>query len=152
LDIYINLFVYYQRSKNKKNALSYLEKAKEIAIKLNNSSDLGKVYTFFGFFHKSFTKDYEEAHKYYERARSALDPKNDSSQFIYLLNEQAKAFEYQQKFEQALELHNRIIELTPQKNNPVYIDALVNKALIYLKTEQLSKAKEIGRASCRESE
>src|SRR5699024_5654829 len=141
LDIYINLFVYYQRSKNRKNALSYLEKAKEIALSLDSNSDLGKVYTFFGFFHKRFTKDYEKAHRYYQKAQAALDPKNDSRQFIYLLNEQAKAYEQQHNFDQALALHDRILALAPQKSNPVYIDALVNKALIYLEIEQEAKAK-----------
>src|SRR5699024_542864 len=46
LDIYINLFVYYQRSENVETALSYLQKARETAERLEDPARLGKVYTF----------------------------------------------------------------------------------------------------------
>src|SRR5699024_5093292 len=77
LDIYINLFVYYQRSENIETALSYLKKARETAKRIEDPARLGKVYTFFGLFYRKFSKNYAKAHKYYSRAQQILDPKNN---------------------------------------------------------------------------
>ncbi|HLR32271.1 MAG TPA: CHAT domain-containing protein [Fodinibius sp.] len=141
LDIYINLFVYYQRSENIETALSYLQKARKTAESIQDTASLGKVYTSFGLLYRKFFKDYEKAYQYYRKAESILDPKNNSQYFTYLLNEQADTYEQQGKFKQALALHDRILALAPQKGSPVYIDGVVNKALIYLELEQPSKAK-----------
>jgi tetratricopeptide (TPR) repeat protein len=140
LEIYNNLFVYYKQTNDFSNALNYIEQAEKLAKELGNPTDLGKIYTFLGSFYRDFQNNFEKAHEYFVDAGKALDPENDSRYYIYFLNEQSQTFEKQQKFEHALEGYNRITELTPQEENPNYIDAVVNKARIHLKQHQVAKA------------
>lgn len=140
LEIYNNLFVYYKQTNDLSNALSYIEQAEKLADELGTPTDLGKIYTFLGSFYRDFQNNFEKAHEYFVDAGKALDPENDSRYYIYFLNEQSQTFEKQQQFEHALKGYNRIIELTPQEENPNYIDAVVNKAKIHLKQQKVSKA------------
>jgi CHAT domain-containing protein len=144
LDIYLNLFIYYRQAKNFQNALAYLEEVQNIAKKIKNYPDLGRIYIVAGSFYRKFKKDYQKAHSYFQRASTHIEYKNDNKYYIELLNEQAETYEQQQKFEQALAKHDRILELTSQKaSNPTYIDALVNKAMVNLKLGRTQIAKKL---------
>ncbi|MCW9707839.1 CHAT domain-containing protein [Fodinibius salsisoli] len=144
LDIYNNLFVYYKRLNDRENAIDYLNKALTIAQRKEHSEDLGIIYISLGSTSRKFNDNLQESQSYFAQAKKYIDPQNNTKYFIELLNEQAETYEQQKKFEQALVKHNRVLGLTPQKeNNPTYIDALVNKALINLKMDRLQTAKKL---------
>ena len=143
LDIYNNLFIYHKRIRDKENALYYLNEARQLAQKEDDSEDLGIIYTSLGSTFRKFNNDYEKAHSYFQRAKNYLDPQSGTQYLIELLNEQAETFEQQQKFEQALAKHDRILELSPNPDSPTHIDALVNKALVNLKGGNIAAAKQL---------
>lgn len=140
IEILNNLFIYYRKSNDEQNALSYLEKAQQLAEKENNSSDLGTIYMLRGSFFREFKSNFEEAHKSFSKAEQILNTKDNTKKYLELLNERAETFEVQQKFNQALNELDEIIDLTPEKNNPNHIEALVNKALLNLKANNINNA------------
>ncbi|HEX6983216.1 MAG TPA: CHAT domain-containing tetratricopeptide repeat protein [Balneolaceae bacterium] len=140
LEILNNLFIYYRRNNNKKNALLYLTEAQKIAQK-RNLEEVGSIYISLASAYRQFDSNYKKAHEYFTKAEKILDPRNNSEYFIYLLIEQAKTYEEQGKFSKALEKYNQIISITKKQKNPSYLDALVNKAQVYLKAGNEFQAK-----------
>lgn len=143
IEIYNNLYIYYKNSNNKGNALSYLDKAGKLAEKENNKLDLGKIYTSIGSYYFEFEKKIEKAQDYFSKAKKVLDPKNNAKAYIDLLKVEEKIYKEKGKFDRALKIHDEIINISSTDNNRNYIDALVNKALIYLKIGNLAKVEEL---------
>ncbi|WP_445665067.1 CHAT domain-containing protein [Fodinibius sp. AD559] len=141
LNILKNLFVYYRESNNPEEAINYLNKAERLAVKKNKSNDLGTIYTLYGSFYRKFKTNFQKAHSFYSKAASVLNSENNTRQYIKLLNEIALTFEEQKKYDQSIEKHNEIISLSGEERGISYIDALVNKAQIYLKRENIDQAK-----------
>lgn len=142
LEILNNLFIYHRNSNNPKRALNYLEEARRIAENEGSLDDLGTIYTSLGSFYRKFHENYPKAHEFFAKADEALDAENNARYYIKLLHEQAETFENQQYYSQAIKKHNQIIALTNNKNGANYLDALVNKALIYLKMGDTEKAEQ----------
>jgi len=140
IEILNNLFIYYRKSKNSRKAINYLEQAKNLALKEGSNSDLGKIYTYFGSFYRKFEQNMDKAFRYYAKAKKVLDIKNNTRIYIKLLVEEAETHKKDHNYQKALEKYDKILQITPQKTNPDHIDALVNKALVYLKINNLNKA------------
>ncbi|NGP88383.1 CHAT domain-containing protein [Fodinibius halophilus] len=140
IEILNNIFIYYRKSNDEKNALSYLEKAQTIAQKENNISDLGTIYISTAAFYREFKNDYKKAVTFLSKAQEILDPKSNKKEYLQILNELAQTFEEQHNFTHALEKHKEIVSLTPDEKNRKHIDALINQAVIYLKIGNLKKA------------
>ncbi|MGD8748427.1 MAG: CHAT domain-containing protein, partial [Balneolaceae bacterium] len=80
---------------------------------------------------------------YFSKAETELNPGNNTRYYIKLLNEQAGTYEQQHLYSEALNKYEQVIKLTPKKNNPNHIDALVNESQIYIKLGNLTKVKEL---------
>ena len=143
LKILKNLFIYYRKENNYTNALNYLNKALDIANKYNKNNDLASIYTLFGSFYRNFEKNFQKAHKYYSQAQKIIDINSNTRLYIKLLNEIASNYEDQNIFNRALKAYDEIIELTLEEQNIFYLDALVNKAKIYLKSGNTYQARKL---------
>ncbi len=136
-----NLFVYYRESKDSTNALNYLKKARDLAINNSDSTGLGTIYTFFGSFYRKSDYNFKKAESYYSNAKDILNPDNNTRQYLKLLNEIASNFEDQGLYKKSLTTYDEIIALTSESKGINYVDALINKAQIYLEKTDLSQAK-----------
>lgn len=142
IELYNNLYVYARKSNNKKGAKSYLEEARELAEAKNNEADLAKVYTSLGAFYRKFKRNFKLSSSYFSKAEQILNAQNNTFDYLELLNEQSESYEEQKKFEQAFQKQNQIKELVKEQN-PSYLDAMVNKALLKLKMGALTDAHQI---------
>jgi CHAT domain-containing protein len=142
IDIFRNLFIYYRQNNNEENAFEYLSKAQELAKEEGNITDLGNLYVSQGASIRQFNNNYQKAFDYFAKAEEILDPKNNSENYIFLLNEQANTFEKQKKYSDAIEKYDRILTLLPE-DNPNHLDAIVNKALNHLDLGNIDKAGEL---------
>ena len=102
IEIYNNLFIYYRKTNNQDNAITYLDKALKLAQEQDRISDLGTINMLAGSFYRKFEKNYKKAHRYFNEAETILSPKNNKQQYLELLNEQAETYEEQKRYEQAL--------------------------------------------------
>ncbi|MDZ7658380.1 CHAT domain-containing tetratricopeptide repeat protein [Fodinibius sp.] len=136
-----NLFVFYRESQNYQNALKYLDSALRLASDKGNKSDLGSVYTLYGSFYRKSEQNFKKAQYNYSQAKKYLDPVNNIPLYTRLLNEIASNFEDQSLYKKALTTYDEILGLTSEDKGISYIDALINKAQIYLKKENLDQAK-----------
>jgi len=142
LEVYNNLFVYYRKTNDEDNALNYLEKARALAQQENKTYDLGTIYMLTGSFYREFKKDFSLAHDFFDKAAKILDRNKSTNEYLELLNEEAETFENQKKFKLARNKYNQILKITPA-NNPNYIEALINKALIEIKVSNIAEAKSL---------
>ncbi|WP_138430624.1 CHAT domain-containing protein [Fodinibius saliphilus] len=140
IEILNNLFIYHRKTNDQENALAYLQTARKLAQKKNNSSDLGTLYMLNGSFYRKFRNDFQKAHIFFNKAEEHLSSSTDTKAYIELLNEQAETYSEQRKFKKAIEKQDKILKLAPNKNNPNFIEATINKALNYLNSEQKGKA------------
>lgn len=140
LNILRNLFVYYRESNSPEEAIKYLNKAEKLAIKHNKNNDLGTIYTLYGSFYRKFETNFQKAHAFYSKASSVLNTDNNTRQYIKLLNEIALTFEEQLKYDQSIKKHDEILNLSSKEKGINYIDALINKAQIYLKERNINSA------------
>ncbi|MEL7832545.1 CHAT domain-containing tetratricopeptide repeat protein [Fodinibius sp. Rm-B-1B1-1] len=140
LSVFNNLFIFYRSNKDFDNALRYLNKAEDLAQEKNKREQLGKIFTLYGSFYAKFKKNYKQAHNYFAKAKEILNSKSNAKYYIDLLKDQADTYEEQNLFLEALKKHNQIIKLTPDQNSPNYIDAIVNKSLVNIKTGDLNTA------------
>ena len=141
LKILNNLFIYYRKSNDPENAIEFLEKAKKIALQKGNADDLGTIYTSIGSFYREFKNKPTLANDFFIKAQNVLDPKNNRRYYIKVLNEQAQNFETHHQYELAIKKHDEILNLSSKEKGRNYIDALINKAQIYLKRENIIQAK-----------
>jgi len=143
LKILRNLFVYYRESKNYQNALKYIDTALNLALSKGDNTDLGSIYTLYGSFYRKSENNYKKATHNYKQAKKYLDPNNNVPLYIRLLNEIASNFEDQRLYKDALKTYNDIIKLTSEEKGVDYLDALVNKAKVYLKKEDIDQVKKL---------
>jgi CHAT domain-containing protein len=141
LEIANNLFIYYRELNNSELALKYLSKAQKLAQKSNKKSVLGTIYMSFGSFYRKFEKDFEKSHEYYSKSEKILSSLDNIQRYVQLLNEQAESYLAENKYVKSIRKNDAIINLTKKEKGQSYIDALINKAQIYLKKKNITQAK-----------
>ncbi len=143
IEIFRNLFIYYRRNNNKNEALQYLEKAQQVAQEKGNSRDLGSIYISLGTTYRKFDNNFEKAQYYFSKAEEVLDPQNNFTTYINLLNEQAYAYEKKSEYKKAIKKYDQIDSLSSNKNKKDELDALINKVINYLRIGETNKSKEL---------
>ncbi|MCH2449630.1 MAG: CHAT domain-containing protein [Gracilimonas sp.] len=144
LKIYRNLFIYYDSIKNENAALSYIDKAKQIASENSDTTELALIDSYLGTFYWSTHKDHEKALTYLDAAEKILSPEQDYSRYVNLLIEKGTILYEIDSLNSAQSIFTQVQELTLSKSDtPNYIDALVNLTAISLKKGALDKASSI---------
>ncbi|MBD3616475.1 MAG: CHAT domain-containing protein [Gracilimonas sp.] len=138
LQIYRNLFVYYVSIKDVNVALSYIDKAKEVAQNNSDTTELALIDSYLGSFYWSTYKDHEKALDFLNSAEGILSPERDYARYANLLIERGTILIEIDSLDAAQNIFNTIKKLTLSKSDtPKYIDALVNLSSIYLKKGDL---------------
>lgn len=141
LQIYRNLFIYYDSIKDENTALDYIDKAKELASENSDAVELALIDSYLGTFYWSTHKDYVKALSYLDAAEETLSPEQGYSRYINLLLEKGTILYEIDSLNSAQNIFYRVQELTLSKSDtPNYIDALVNLTAISLKKGELQKA------------
>lgn len=141
LKIYRNLFIYYDSIKDENAALSYIEKAKQLASENSDAIELALIDSYLGTFYWSTHKDHKKALTYLDSAKEFLSPENEYSRYVNLLLEKGTILYEIDSLNTAQSIFTQIQELTLSKSDtPNYIDALVNLTAISLKKGELGIA------------
>lgn len=134
LNIYRNLFIYYTSIKDINSALSYIDKAKSVAIEHSDTTELALIDSYLGSFYWETYKDDTKALHHFEEARKVLNPDTDYDYYVDLLTETGTIYTRIDSFKTALSTFTKLKNLAKQRSDtPNYIDGLVNELIVKLK-------------------
>ncbi|MEX2409952.1 MAG: hypothetical protein WD607_01045, partial [Candidatus Paceibacterota bacterium] len=126
LTVYRNLFIYYTNIKDIKSALSYIEKAKVLALNNADTTELALIDLHLGFFYWKTYKDHLKALNHINIAQKILNPDTDYSRYVDLLTEKGIILLKIDSLKQSQNIFLDIKELSLTKSDtPKYIEALV---------------------------
>ncbi|MDR9416052.1 MAG: CHAT domain-containing protein [Gracilimonas sp.] len=144
LNVYRNLFLYYTANKDITSALKYIDKAKEVAITNQDTSELALIDSYLGTFYWSQYSDHEKALKSFDAAQQVLNPKQNYTKYIDLLYEKGDIYIRIDSLNKARQHFEQGMQLALSKSNTVdYVTALINLSAIEMKQNNLSAAEEI---------
>ncbi|HBQ61079.1 MAG TPA: hypothetical protein DD671_16040, partial [Balneolaceae bacterium] len=144
LNVYRNLFLYYTANKDISSALQYIEKAKEVAVNNNDSTELALIDSYLGTFYWTQYRDHKKALENFDAAQQVLSPSDNYIKYIDLLGEKGDVYFRIDSLSKAREIFKSAKDLALSKSNTVdYLDALINLAAIELKQNNMQAAEEI---------
>lgn len=143
LKILQNLHIYYRRNDDIKSSLRYINEARNLSKEYGNIEDLAAIYVSLGVFYRDLKSAPDSAARYFEKADSVINRKQNFHLYLKLLTEKARLYEFKHEYKQALNIYRRTKEaVSSQKNAQTYLDALVDETRILLELGALDKVKD----------
>jgi CHAT domain-containing protein len=144
LNIYRNLHIYHKYNTNWSTALEYLEKAKIVALRLDNSRELSAVYKSFGDFYWESDHDLENAILNLNLGLSLISVEENYYDYINLLNIKAKLYEESKNYSESINTLETIGRISKgNSNQKYYVQSQIDLAYIYLNIGKINEAKKI---------
>ncbi|SMO73843.1 CHAT domain-containing protein [Gracilimonas mengyeensis] len=143
LNVYRNLFLYYTNAKDIASALTYIEKAKNLALENADTTELALIDSYLGTFYWSTYKDQEKAIQHLESAEEILNVDNNYSKYIQLLVQKGLIYIKTDSLEKAELVFDKVVKLSLSKSDTQkYLQGIINKALINLQQNEIEQASE----------
>jgi CHAT domain-containing protein len=108
LQILKNLYVYHWRRGDWDNAILYLNSAYEVALKMNDSNELGNILSLFASYHREYRKDYQRAYTFNVQSIDLLREYGARNTLLLAQFELALTLESLRRFDDAIELYESL--------------------------------------------
>lgn len=139
-----NLFIYYTSIKDSKTALSYLNRAEQIALENNDSYELAVIHAFSGTFYWENFKDADNALNELSLAQKEFDPTKDFVDFVNVLKEEAEILVATRELNRERGKFEELKQLSIESSNtPNYLESLIGLTEIELLENNLNEASKI---------
>lgn len=128
LGLYRNLFVYYNSIGDSVNAISYINRAKDLAEQQADKNELSAIYVYLGDYYWKNFKNTTETLEQYSKAETLLENIDDYERTLDLLKNKSSLFIEIDSLEAAMSSIMQIRTLATQHSNtpsPTYIESLI---------------------------
>lgn len=143
LYIYRSLHIYYRKNRNWGLALRYIEEAREIAERTNNSNELASIIISKAVYYETYLNDVDQAYAFLKEADQILESTTDYRLKVRALYEQANLYKKMGEYERSLNIFKDVLYIgSENNNNQMYLQALVDLADIELHLGNLESAQQ----------
>ncbi len=108
LQVLKNLYVYHWRRGDWDNAILYLNSAYDVALKMNDSNELGNILSLFATYHREYRKDYQRAYSYNLQSVDLLREFGAKNTLLLAQFELALTLESLRRYDDAIELYESV--------------------------------------------
>lgn len=108
LQILKNLYVYHWRRGDWDNAILYLNRANDVALKTDDANELGNIQSLFATYHREYRKDYERAYDFNTRSIELLKESGARNTLLLAQFELALTLESLRRFQDAIQLYESL--------------------------------------------
>ncbi len=139
-----NLFSYYTSIKDAETAISYLNRAENIARENDDKYELAVLHFFSGNFYWEYYNDAEKALNELHLAQEEFDPVNNFRNYVGALQEEAGILVSTKQWHKAYEKYQTLKELSIQSSNTsFYLESLIGLTKIAFEQDNLVEASEL---------
>ncbi len=139
-----NLFSYYTSIKDAETAISYLNRAENIARENDDKYELAVLHFFSGNFYWEYYNDAERALQELHLAQEEFDPINNFRNYVGALKEEAGILVSTKQWHNAFEKYQTLKELSIQSSNTsFYLESLIGLTKIAFEQDNLAEASEL---------
>jgi CHAT domain-containing protein len=146
LGLYRNLFVYYNSIGDSVNAISYINRAKDLAEQQADKNELSAIHVYLGDYYWKNFKSTTETLEQYSKAETLLENIDDYERKLDLLKNKSSLFIEIDSLEAAISSILQIRTLATQHSNtpsPAYIESLILEGEVANLQNELSKLQSV---------